>query len=44
MPMRLPERCGLDSIAGFRAAAVQRCTDAVALSNNGRRTAAIDNK
>ncbi len=41
MPVRLPDRCGPDCIAGFRAAAMQRCADAVALASNGRRTAAI---
>ena len=41
MPVRLPERCGPDCIAGFRAAAVQRHLDACRLADNERRTGAV---
>lgn len=41
MPSRLPERCGPDTILGFRAAAVQRFSDGSRLADTGRRTAAV---
>ena len=41
MPIRLPERCGPDCIAGFRSAAVQRHLDACRLADNERRTGAV---
>jgi hypothetical protein len=41
MPRRLLERCRSDSIREFRAAARQRCDDALALAASGHRTGAI---
>lgn len=41
MPLRLPNRCGPDCIAGFRAAAVQRYRDACRLADGERRTGAV---
>jgi hypothetical protein len=41
MPTRLLSRCQPDSILQFRAAAMQRADDALALAAAGRRTGAI---
>ncbi|HZY85151.1 MAG TPA: hypothetical protein VFE78_09995 [Gemmataceae bacterium] len=41
MPRRLLERCQLDSVGEFRAAALQRYQDGLSLAAAGRRTGAI---
>jgi hypothetical protein len=41
MPRRLLDRCNPDSIREFRAAAIQRYYDAIAMAGRGRRTGAI---
>lgn len=41
MPVRLPDRCGPDTVLGFRTAAEQRYTDGVQLAGADRRTAAV---
>jgi hypothetical protein len=41
MPIRLPDRCGPDTVIGFLAAAEQRYADGLRLAETDRRTGAV---